>query len=395
VLTGDPVVETYFSRLGRAFSSRWSAQGRTVEGLPEVAEKTLLEFEVPPGLTARSILAYASRCADLPDQWPNDNFGEPPLILYHEDDFIIQALIWMKGSTAIHDHGFSGAFMVADGSSLHVKQDFDRIGALGDDRLLFGRLLSRSPELLRPNCVQRIDPGRGFIHALFHLSVPTATIVIRDVETFGVQQFTYLRPGLAYQQWWEDQRFTRRMQSLDSLRRTDPAAAWAVSSELVADSPCWEAFQVVLHAATMTRYGLESQDLLALFVQKYSDVNRLLPLCMQTLELQRKILIRRGMLTDLHHRLFLALLANLPQPADTIAVIDQLFPGREPTDMLLDWAEELAAPQLRGISGINISSKRLVELRSLPVESRAQLLLDEVRAEWGDPLTDLREKLYG
>ena len=395
MLVGDAVVEKYFSTLAQAFSGRWSAQGRTAGSLPEVAEKTLLDVELPPGVDTAAILRYAARCAELPEQQREDRFGQPPLILYRADDFYIQALIWIEGTTAIHDHGFSGAFMVADGSSLHVKHDFDEAGDMGDDRLQFGRLRPRTPEILRPRSVQRLDPGRGFIHALFHLAMPSATIVIRDWETAGVRQYTYLGPGLAYQQWWNDREFTRRMDSLDSLRRIDPGASWAMCSELVTSSPCWEAFQVLRHTASATHYGQESQDLLGLFAQRYPDLEHLLPVAFQTLDSQRKVLIRREMLAELHHRVFLALLANLPQPADTEAVIEQLFPGREPIDLLIEWAEELAAPQLRGISGMTLSSERLSELRALPPDTRVGHLLQEIRAGWGDPTTRLAESLYG
>lgn len=394
VMTSDEVVAEYFSSLARAFSGRWSAQGRTTEGLPEVAEKALLDVELPGGLDGASVLRFAARCADLPEQQRHDRFGQPPLILYRADDFYIQALVWMEGSTEIHDHGFSGAFMVADGLSLHVKHGFEELGVVGDDRLRFGRLRSRSPEILRRGTVRRIDPGRRFIHALFHLAMPSISIVIRDWQTAGITQYRYREPGLASQKYWNDREFTRRMDSLDSLWRIDPRAWWSVCSDLARQLPCWEGFQLVQHIAEVNHYGQETQELVALFTQRYPILESLLPISLQTLDSQRKVLIRRGMLTDLHHRVFLALLANLPDPADTKAVIEQLFPGQEPIDVLIEWVEELTAPQLRSISGLSIRRERLSELRELPSDRGVRDLLQEVRAGWGDPLTHLVDELF-
>ena len=78
----------------------------------------------------------------------------------------------------------------------------------------------------------------------------------------------------------------------------------------------------------------------------------------------RKILLRRGMLHALHHRVLLALLANVPDPSTVTSVIQQLFPGEDPGALLLTWAEELSGPDLRGASGLSFTADRLAELRA-------------------------------
>ncbi len=61
-------------------------------------------------------------------------------MLHHEGDYFIQALTWMEGTTAIHDHAFCGAFMVLEGASLHVTYGFRTAERLAEDRLVVGDL---------------------------------------------------------------------------------------------------------------------------------------------------------------------------------------------------------------------------------------------------------------
>src|ERR1700733_8784158 len=163
---GDP--SEYFATLGKAVSQTWSATGRTQATLVEASQKCLVTIEPPAGLDAVSILRGAAGAAELPAQSkPGDAFGQPPLVLHREEDFFVQALTWMDGTTAVHQHGFAGAFMVLEGSSLHVEHSFAAKERLAEDRLIVGELTSLQPEVLRPLAVRRIDPGLNFIHALF------------------------------------------------------------------------------------------------------------------------------------------------------------------------------------------------------------------------------------
>jgi hypothetical protein len=175
----------YFDELGRAMSEIWSGMGRQMSSLPDASVQALKLVEPPAGLGAVDILTDAVKNEDLPRQSnPADSFGQPPLIMYDEGDFFVQALTWMDGSTAVHEHGFAGAFMVLQGASLHIEHHFDEAERMADDFILVGDLSQARPEVLRPGDVRPIEVGGDFIHALFHLEKPTVTMVIRN-ESFG------------------------------------------------------------------------------------------------------------------------------------------------------------------------------------------------------------------
>jgi hypothetical protein len=76
-------------------------------------------------------------------------------------------------------------------------------------------------------------------------------------------------------------------------------------------------------------------------------------------ERQRRFMLRRGMLHQVHQRLFLALLANLLDREAIDDVLGQLFPQEDPATLLLSWVKELASPRYQGISGLTFDSEAL------------------------------------
>src|SRR5256885_198968 len=52
-------------------------------------------------------------------------FRQPELVVYDDPRFYIQLLFWLEGTTDIHQHKFSGAFHVLEGSSIHSHFDFE------------------------------------------------------------------------------------------------------------------------------------------------------------------------------------------------------------------------------------------------------------------------------
>src|SRR5665213_3675296 len=112
----------YFEQLAGVVNQRWTAKQRRPDRLAEVAADALREVPVPDDLTPSSILGMLVNGTAVPKQRSStDQFGQPPAVMYKGPDLEIQALTWMEGTTAIHQHGFDGAFRVLTGSSLHVE----------------------------------------------------------------------------------------------------------------------------------------------------------------------------------------------------------------------------------------------------------------------------------
>jgi len=384
----------YFERLGDLVDQRWTALGRRPEQLTGVAADALVEVPVPDTLTPEAILGLLATGTDLPGQRPSsDRFGQPPAVMYRSDNFQIQAITWMEGTTSIHQHGFDGAFRVLWGSSLHVRYSFDDGETLADDHLVAGRLVMDDPEILWAGDIRPIVAGPDFIHALFHLERPSVTIVVRNGSSgLPHPQYDYRLPGLGVDALHVDDRLRIRMRGLHSLYRLDRGRALEVALDVTGGQDLWTAFRVCDEWAYT--YG-ESSDLEALIEQlgrRHAIFGELLP-PMYSEEVRRgRLLARRGLMRESRHRLFLALIVNLPDRRSIDQAIQQLLPGEDPNQLILGWVEELSSSQYRGISGLTLGSDELERLQGHLLTGETGDALGALASRWRPP--PLLENLF-
>jgi hypothetical protein len=358
-------VRQYVSGLVAGMESSWVGLGAQLGELPEAASAVLSQAE-DPGFTARELLGYVARVqsSDIPAQSSlSDHFGQPPIILFASEHFFIQALTWMEGSTAIHQHGFSGAFKVVEGQSLHVGYEFEPRERLAS-KLLVGDLQMGLPEILNPGDVRTIQPGSEFIHALFHLVRPSVTIVIRNFKTdVGGPQFNYRSPGLACAPPDNDVLRGRRLQALSALHALQPDQALDAACQMAGSEDVWGAIQVADHCFGLWGWSDRFFTFLGVLGQRHASLGEIAPMMYEEQWRSDGVLRRRTLLHEPHQRTFLALLANLPTRTAIESVVDQIAPERASDDLLMEWIEELASPQLRGVSGLSLSAEERAELR--------------------------------
>jgi len=390
----DPVA-AYFADLGAAVEQQWTKLGRRGPDLSAAAAAAL--EQVPPAahVGAMAVLRYAAGSPDLPSEQSklSDVFGQPPLTMFSAPDFFVQALTWVDGTTSIHQHGFDGAFAVAEGLSLHVPYGFDLAEMAAEDHLVAGELVMGEPEILRPGQVRRIDAGFGFIHALFHLERPTVTIVVRNSSTsLPYPQYTYLRPGLGWDNLWSNRLVGRRLQAIGAMHRLDPPAAEEAAADVVAAAPPWVAFLAVRDALSRSGWSDQVADLCRALRPRVGAVGELLEPALQAEVKQAKVLARRKLLGERHHRTLLALLANLPDEASVRAVIQALYPDQEPSRLVLEWVAELSSPAYRRVSGLVLSEAQKAAVQGF-LEGGApsgdldlRATLGALAEWWGPPL---------
>lgn len=163
-------------------------------------------------------------------------FSDLPVTVARGTGFSVDLLVWAAGTPAIHQHSFSGAFTVLQGSSIHAQFELETRGRIGDGmRLVTCRLTGA--ELLMPGDVRAIGPASGLTHSTFHLDEPTVSLVVRtDHEPWTAPQFMVLPPHYAVAPEW-----LRKDGVCDALERTlrtmsrvsDPALA-AVAARCLA-----------------------------------------------------------------------------------------------------------------------------------------------------------------
>lgn len=343
----------YAAGLGQAIEDAWAARANHVAAFPEVATRCLEEVDVPEGLSPASILRTVAMTPHLVRQEdPRGVFGNPPLTLWRSRDFFVSALFWLDGTTSVHQHAFSGAFRVLVGGSIHAPYRFSRTEEI-THRLVLGDLQLDGPELLRVGDVRTIEPGGAFIHGLFHLERPSVTLVVRTYgQPMYEPQYNYLRPGVGYDSFYRDVQLERRFDSVIALASLDPDAGASAACEFIGSEDLWVGYLMARRWFTRADRGGRLQQLLEALSKRHGDVAG--PL-LSAFDHERRLLsitTRRKLLTDPEHRLFMALLLNLPDRASVDRVLAQRFPSEDPGALLARWITELASPSHRGVSGL-------------------------------------------
>jgi len=350
-------VGAYFDQLGRAVERSWATQNNNEETFPAVAAQILKETPIPRDADAVGVLQFLMTRRQLVRQ-EEYGFGDPPVTLYRGRDFYISALYWLDGTTTIHQHMFSGAFRVLEGSSIHTRYGFSRSETI-TRRLLVGDLRYEGAELLRRGDVREIVSGDAFIHALFHLDRPSVTIVVRTTrEECAGTQFEYLRPGLAFDPFFKDETLDRQLVGLTTLHQIAPEDAFQTALSMIEASDLFGGFFVARQWSRLDRSD-RFDDVLDALIRRHGAVAEIMRPAMAEKRRQQGITIRRRLVHEPSHRLFLALLLNLPDRTSVDIILRSKFPDHEPADLLAQWVGELNSPMLRGVSGLRLSDDEL------------------------------------
>ena len=330
----------FFSELGHTVAARWQARNFLPAAFPEIAQAALEER--PP---ARQIdLAALVRDFLLEDAQPfqtQSDFGQPELVVYDDPRFYIQILCWLVGTTDIHQHTFSGAFHVLEGSSLHSQFIFENAETVSA-HLRVGTLRMTHTELLKAGRTVPIVAGHEHIHALFHLETPSLTVVVRTHNDPGTgPQFTYLPPHLAVDPTHHDALTLRRKQLLDVLEQTGDASYGALVREMLGRPDFERGFFILQNGLGCLRSRGEWAQTWDVFRQKHGALADYVEPTLEEIVRRDGLAALRSSITDVEHRFFLALLLNVPGRAELLAMVAQRFPG-EPVETILRWAGELA-----------------------------------------------------
>ena len=368
-------MDAFFKEFGRTILGRWKREDFSLVNFHEIARSAL--DERPPA--GEVDLAAFMRDFLLSDEQPfqtDSDFGEPELVAYSHPRFYIQLLFWMDGTTAIHQHEFSGAFHVMHGSSIHARYEFENAQPV-TPYLRVGDLRMKGIELLESGRTVPITSGPETIHSLFHLDSPSVTVVVRTQHDPGTgPQFNYLPPHVAIDPHFSDKLTMRRKQLLDVLAASEDAGYAELVLEMIADLDFERGFSVLYHCMGDLQQLDQWDAALAAFKRKHG---RLAAGVAATLrEDARRGVIRslRGTIVEPEHRFFLALLMNAPTRDDLLALVAQRFPGKAPLDVVLRWAAELTEVSDQGVTVLDASFPETLEVEG---DARLELFLSAFR----------------
>ena len=319
-----------FQQLGAEVEETWREKNYNEDLFPAIAADALRGANLPSKLSAWQVIEWTLTRSELPPQKdPTAKFGDPPITLFVSPRFYIDVYFWLDGTTAVHQHAFAGAFQVLLGSSIHSWYEFDRTEAI-NSFVELGEMSLKVCELLNVGDVQEIRAGREYIHSLFHLDQPSATIVIRTEKSpLYLPQFAYYKPVLAVDPFFEHQTTTRKLQATSVLFQVDHPDTDRLVDEMLAETDFHTSFLILsfVHDRLRARplgqlFNLTaSSDRFDRFLETVcrrhgAKADRLYEV-FRYRDALNEIVRRRSYVTDPEHRFFFALLLNI-EDRDTI-----------------------------------------------------------------------------
>ena len=355
-----------FQKLGAGIEDLWRAKNYNEDDFPAIAADALKRAGLPEKLSAWDVVDWSLKQTELPRQRDvHGNFGDPPITVYSAPRFYIDVYFWFEGTTATHQHGFCGAFQVLAGSSIHSWYEFERREAI-NTFCEIGDMNLKVCELLEVGDVQEIWAGRQYIHSLFHLDHPSATIVVRTEKSpLHLPQFSYEKPCLAIDPFFEESTTTKKLQVLSALFRAGRKDADEQVTALLRRSDLQTSYLIL----AQVRGLLRSNQLTEMFTpdaaktrfDTFLDVvaglhgaaGEAMRPVFEHQDMVDEMVKRRSYVTNPEHRFFMALLLNVEGRSRIFSLIKQRYADADPIEKVLDWTFDLAWTRVMGSENSN------------------------------------------
>ncbi len=355
-----------FEKLGELVENRWKAQNYSEQAFPDIAAQALIESQLPGKIDPWDIIRWVHTATTLPEQQDIEGrFGNPPVTLFRGSRFYIDVYYWLDGTTSIHQHSFCGAFQVLLGSSIHSRYSFQEDTVI-NEHFSAGKITLEEVQLLSLNDVRTIRPGRNFIHSLFHLDRPSATITIRTDHTpSAAVQYDYHKPHFALNPFFKNALVTKKLQTVTLLLGMKHKDADAMIGDLVCGSDFHTAYFILreiyhqLQTSEMDElFGLSTgksrfNTILDRAKTVHGELAELILPVSEEHERQVDIILRRQTITTEEHRFFLALLLNIPNREKVLQLVKERYPDQDPVETVLDWVEQLGRTRVLGSKETN------------------------------------------
>jgi hypothetical protein len=388
-----------FTDLGQEIEKLWLATNYNEAHFPAIAADALKRADLPLELSAWDVVEWSLKEYELPRQRDlNARFADPPITVYSGLRFQIDVYFWFEGTTATHEHAFCGAFQVLMGSSIHSWYEFETREVINSFCEL-GEMSLKVCELLNVGNVQEIWAGKGYVHALFHLEQPSATIVIRtDRSPLNLPQFSYHKPGFAIDPFFEQDTLIKKYQMLSTLYRASRPDADEQAAAMLEKCDVQTAYNILFRVRHLLRSNQLGQmfdaggsrerfeKLLGPVVERHGAAGEAIRGVFKRDDVVDDIMGRRGYVSDPEQRFFMALLLNVEGREKILDLVKARFPDADPVEKVLDWTFDLS--QIRIFGGEGNNALGVADFGDAELDALEQVLkgapIEEIRASHPD-----------
>lgn len=295
-----------FEHLGSAVRERWRRENFRDEAFSEISVEALSDFPDGDGIALDRLTCEVALARATPVNHP---FGDVSARVFSCAEFFIEVLLWLDGTTSLHQHSFSGAFRVLEGESIHSRFSFDASAEISHDLHIGSTALLRA-ELLKRGDVREIRPGYGSLHTLFHLARPSITCVIRthNEPRWNPQNEIYLPYVSLSGTVFRDERVEFCSKMVGAFRRLDPANAQATFHRLVEQLDVPRALALCFKHFDYVRIPAVAEFLM----KRFSPFGEQFVTSIHVYERLRQLVNARAKYVTAQERFVLALIATVP-----------------------------------------------------------------------------------
>ena len=334
--------------LAEQIDNEWKAAGYEPGGLPAIAARLLADARPDRVWDLAALAEWTLNEPAFPDACnPFGPLGPPAFTVWSNPHFYVNVYAYTTPEVVIHDHDFSGAFINLSGVTIHCTYDFSEAERV-DDSVQAGALRLRNVEAIGEGSVRQIEPGRGFIHQVWHVSQPTVVLVVRTAALRTIpRQFQYLRPSLATQVFRNDSlsvglperfRYTRKM--AECLRAATSDGIEFVKTLVRKERP-WDAVWHLIENWRFLRGEGALEDIIATGTKHQGAWFAGLANAGNDVDLFYSINWPRVVAS--RDRIVLALLLSLSSRKPIAGALRGLLPGTDPDEQLLESLTRLGA----------------------------------------------------
>lgn len=345
------------SSLGTAVDDSWREKYYDSQALPEIACEELQRADLASKLSYEDVLASVMAMTTLQESY--DKFSNFAQTLWRGTHFYIECLLWLDSTTSKHQHGFTGAFQVIDGTSCHSTFRFARSEHI-NDRMEVGSVGWLDTEILRKGDIQEIIGGEKYIHSLYHLEEPSMTLVLR---TYGLPtyrpQWKYYTPSVRVDPFIQNSgieyTLKKKVQAINVGWRCSIELGDELANQWLETCDVETAFRFLIGAARPE--SNEDADTWRAAVHKRLTRRwpATWPACENALEsnvLSEDLALRRKKIADPEQRFVLAMLMNVPDRQTILDLVAAKFESKEPHTVI---ADQLLA---MGVEGSGLEMQR-------------------------------------
>ena len=368
-------MQAVFKKLGDTVLERWKRENFSLAKFPDIA-RAALDAQPPARKVKLPVLMRDFLLNDDQPVQTDSPFGEPELVVYSHPRFYIQLLFWMDGTTAIHQHEFSGAFHVMHGSSIHAHYEFEKPWPV-TPYIRVGDLRMKKMEILESGRTVPIVSGQQDIHSLFHLDSPSATVVVRTQHDPGTgPQLNYMPPHIAFDPHFSDTLMMRRKQLLDVLERSEDPGYVELVMQMIAELDFERGFSLLHHCIESLQHLNQWEPVLRIFEKKHGALAAGVAATLKEDVRRSVIKSLRSTIIEPEHRFFLSLLMNAPTRDDLLSLVAQRYRKEAPVAVVMRWAEELMEMSHAGVAILDASFPETLEVE---VDAQPELFLAAFR----------------